>query len=126
MPQPCTICGHPERRMLNFLLAAKRPLRRVARQYGVSKSALSRHWAQHRQAASAEAMDMARTMTALNSQLEDLLQEVRQARGRAPQRPHQPQALDTPCPLGRDRVPLLPASPGGNSMNLLHRRGGPI
>lgn len=43
MPRQCTVCSHPEREAIEAALLANTPLRTIAGQYGVSKSALLRH-----------------------------------------------------------------------------------
>jgi hypothetical protein len=43
MPQPCSICTHPDLTTINRELSNGTSLRNIARQYGVSKDALSRH-----------------------------------------------------------------------------------
>lgn len=44
MPRVCTICPHPQRSAIDALLAARvKPLRAIARQFGVDRGALARH-----------------------------------------------------------------------------------
>jgi hypothetical protein len=47
MFQPCTVCTHGSCPAINAALRAGQGLRPVARRYGVSRSALSRHRAKH-------------------------------------------------------------------------------
>src|SRR4051812_2280110 len=52
MPQPCTICRHPERGAIDAALVAGTPNRRIAAQYAtarapVTEQALRRHRASH-------------------------------------------------------------------------------
>jgi hypothetical protein len=47
MPRTCTICRHPERPDIEADLRAGLPYRDVARRYGISKDAVSRHRANH-------------------------------------------------------------------------------
>jgi hypothetical protein len=47
MPQTCSICRHPERAAIDGQLVNAVPLRTIAVQHGVSKSALVRHNAEH-------------------------------------------------------------------------------
>jgi len=44
MGKPCTVCAHPDRSAIDAALEGGRPLRRIAAAYGVSKTALHRHW----------------------------------------------------------------------------------
>lgn len=43
MPQPCSICIHPEREAIDAALVAGTPNRRIATQYGMSEGAVRRH-----------------------------------------------------------------------------------
>lgn len=47
MPRTCTVCGHPERAAIDRALVADAPLRGIAGQYGLGKSAVLRHKAEH-------------------------------------------------------------------------------
>ena len=47
MPQPCTICTHPERAAIDQALVGTAPYLRIAEQYGVSEQAIRRHAAGH-------------------------------------------------------------------------------
>src|SRR5262249_4654161 len=47
MPRVCTICTHPARAAIDDGLEAGQPLRAVAGQYSLSKSALDRHKDSH-------------------------------------------------------------------------------
>ena len=47
MPRKCTICTHPECHAIDVSLVHREPYRAIARQYGVSKDALSRHTQEH-------------------------------------------------------------------------------
>jgi hypothetical protein len=47
MPRKCSICRHPKRHQIEADLQAGSPYRDVARQYGLSKDAVSRHRASH-------------------------------------------------------------------------------
>lgn len=47
MPRVCTICTHPSRADIDRALVADDSLRDIARQFGVSRSALERHKAAH-------------------------------------------------------------------------------
>lgn len=43
MPRKCTICEHPQRSEIDAALAAGDPLRNIAKRFGTSTAALSRH-----------------------------------------------------------------------------------
>jgi hypothetical protein len=47
MPRSCTVCTHDEGHAINVALVQRVPYRDIARQYGVSKDALSRHLRDH-------------------------------------------------------------------------------
>jgi hypothetical protein len=47
MGRICTICAHPASADINSALETNRPLRNIAAEFGVSKTALHRHWKAH-------------------------------------------------------------------------------
>jgi transposase-like protein len=47
MGRVCTICAHAERAAIDGALETKRSLREIAGEFGVSKTALHRHWRTH-------------------------------------------------------------------------------
>ncbi len=47
MPQPCTICTHPNRAEIDRLVVSGEPNQRVATKFGVTESAIRRHRAKH-------------------------------------------------------------------------------
>lgn len=47
MGRACTVCVHPAHAAINSALDTKRSLRDIATQFGVSKTALHRHWQAH-------------------------------------------------------------------------------
>src|SRR5918997_4266727 len=47
MPRVCTVCCHPERVTIDQALVRGAVLRGIAGQYGLSKSAVERHAAEH-------------------------------------------------------------------------------
>lgn len=47
MGRPCTVCGHKDVDEINSLLLCSDSLRDIARQFGLSKDALSRHKESH-------------------------------------------------------------------------------
>jgi hypothetical protein len=47
MGRVCTICAHAERAAIDGALETKRSLREIAGEFGVSKTALHRHWRAH-------------------------------------------------------------------------------
>ncbi len=47
MDRTCTICAHPAHAAIDTALETDRSLRAIAIQFGVSKTALHRHWQAH-------------------------------------------------------------------------------
>ncbi len=47
MGRVCTICAHSEHAAIDAALETDRSLRDIAAQFGVSKTALYRHWQAH-------------------------------------------------------------------------------
>jgi len=47
MPQPCTICTHPDRAAIEQAMVTDMPNRAIARQWRVSKDAVARHKEDH-------------------------------------------------------------------------------
>ena len=47
MPRRCTVCGHKNRPAIDKALVARQPFRTIADQFGVSKTALLRHYDDH-------------------------------------------------------------------------------
>lgn len=47
MSTQCTICQHPKREEIEDALVRRVPMRRIARRYDVSKSAVGRHFRSH-------------------------------------------------------------------------------
>ncbi len=47
MPQPCTICTHPERAAIDAAVIGDTPNRRIAAQFSVSEQAIRRHKDSH-------------------------------------------------------------------------------
>jgi hypothetical protein len=47
MPRRCTVCDHDEHHAINVALVQRDPYRNIAKQYGVSVGALSRHTQEH-------------------------------------------------------------------------------
>jgi hypothetical protein len=47
MGRVCTICAHPARDAIDGALETDRPLRDIALQFSISKTALHRHWQAH-------------------------------------------------------------------------------
>src|SRR5687768_4858980 len=78
MSRPCTVCQHPDRVAIDKALVNGEPNRGIARQWGVSDDAVSRHRAAHLPERLAQAQDAAQTAEAT-----DLLAEVRMLRSKA-------------------------------------------
>jgi hypothetical protein len=78
MPRVCTACTSPNREAIDRALVAETPLRTIADQYGVSKTALLRHKADHLPAALAKGKEAKEEAHALGlvQQLERWLERV--------------------------------------------------
>jgi len=72
MPRVCTVCTHPQRQVIDEALIAGAGLRDIAGRFGLSKSALERHKANHLPASLAQAKEAAEV-----AQADDLLGELR-------------------------------------------------
>jgi hypothetical protein len=72
MSRVCTVCAHAEREAIDKLLVAGEGLRDIAGRYGLSKSALERHKANHLPASLAQAKEAAEV-----AQADDLLGQLR-------------------------------------------------
>jgi hypothetical protein len=46
-PRSCTICMHPQRPQIEMMRVAGVPFRTLAKEFGVTKDALCRHWSAH-------------------------------------------------------------------------------
>ena len=77
MPRRCTVCDHETRTSIETALISGAPLRDIAGRYGVSKSALERHKADHLPAGLAKAREAEEAARA-----DDLLSHVRGLQGR--------------------------------------------
>ena len=66
MPQTCTVCRHPRRGEIDRALVSAGPLRDIAGRFGVSKSAVERHKAEHLPAVLARAKEVADVTHALD------------------------------------------------------------
>jgi hypothetical protein len=77
MPRRCTVCDHEERASIDAALVSGTPLRDIAGQHGVSKSALERHKAGHLPAHLAKAKEAGEVARA-----DDLLSQVRHLQDR--------------------------------------------
>ena len=85
MPQPCTICTHPERDEFDRAILANEPNCRIASRCDVSEIALRRHKAGHIPPALAKATDAAEVAHAdtLLGQLAELRADARRIGGKA-------------------------------------------
>ena len=72
MPRTCSVCAHPERATIDKALVAGGTLRDIAGRYGLSKSAVERHAAEHLPAALVAAVGAEETRQAL-----DVLQQLK-------------------------------------------------
>lgn len=89
MPRVCTICQHPQRAAIDHALVAGEALRDIAGRFGVSKSALERHKAEHlpdtlvraqEAAEEAAALDVLQQLRAINQAALAVLRDARAAK----------------------------------------------
>lgn len=89
MPRQCSICGHPQLHAINRALVAGGSFRDIAGQFGVSKSAVERHQAEHlpkvltaakAQEDVAHALDVVKQLKAINAVSMTILREARDAK----------------------------------------------
>jgi hypothetical protein len=75
VPQPCSICTHPEREAIDAALVAGVPNRRIAAQYGMGETSVRRHKDAHIPPLVAQAHDAAVVFSAdaLTAQITGLL-----------------------------------------------------
>ncbi len=79
MPRQCTVCASPHREEIDTALIAGEPVRAVASRYGtLGRMAVQRHKDEHLPATLAKAHEAGEVAHA-----DDLLQQVRQLRGKA-------------------------------------------
>src|SRR3712207_1308223 len=72
MPRRCTVCDHPERHSVDETLVTRAPYRSVAKQFGLSESAVYRHKTEHLPAHLLKAREVEEV-----AQADDLLEQVR-------------------------------------------------
>ncbi len=86
MPQTCTVCTSPQRAAIDRALIAEVPLRDIAGQHGLSKSAVDRHKAEHlpghmvkaqAQEDVRTAIDVVKQLKAINAATLAILQDAR-------------------------------------------------
>jgi len=77
MPQPCTICIHPDRALIEQAMVADQPNRAIARQWRVSKDAVARHKEDHLPALLVKAQEAQETADAI-----DLMAELKRSLAR--------------------------------------------
>jgi len=79
VPRQCSVCTHPKRDEINrAIVAGKLSLRRIAKQYGLSPSAVERHAGAHIPATLAKAREAGEVASA-----DDLLAQVRKLKDKA-------------------------------------------
>jgi transposase-like protein len=78
MPRRCTVCDHPKRHSIDEALVSGTPYRSIAKQFGLSESAVYRHKAEHLLVHLLKARDVEEAARA-----NDLLDQVRHLQGRA-------------------------------------------
>jgi hypothetical protein len=86
MPRVCTICVHKQRNKIESAIVSGTSLRDIARQFSVSKDAVSRHAAEHVQAKvqvaqqakeEAQSLDVVRQLIHINDVALDILKVTR-------------------------------------------------
>jgi hypothetical protein len=115
MPRRCTVCDHETRTSIETALISGAPLRDIAGRYGVSKSALERHKADHLPAGLAKAREAEEAARA-----DDLLSEVRglQARTLA--------ILESAEASGEHRTALAAIAEARRNLELLGKLAGEL
>ena len=78
MPRRCTVCDHPKRHSIDETLVTGAPYRSVAKQFGLSDSAVYRHKTEHLPAYLLKAREVEEAARA-----DDLLEQVRLLQGHA-------------------------------------------
>ena len=78
MPRRCTVCDHPERHGIDEALVTGAPYRSVAKQFGLSESAVYRHKADHLPSPLLKAREVEEAARA-----DDLLEQVRNLQAHA-------------------------------------------
>ena len=94
MAQPCSVCTHADAVLINAALVARQPYRHIAKRFGVSLAALSRHakncmpaiidagldaMDERERRETAEALDTVRQLRTINSVSLSILSEARDA-----------------------------------------------
>ena len=78
MPRRCTMCDHPERHSIDETLVTGAPYRSVAKQFGLSESAVYRHKTDHLPSHLLKARELKEV-----AQADDLLDQVRHLQAHA-------------------------------------------
>ena len=78
MPRRCTVCDHPERHSIDETLVTGAPYRSVAKQFGLSESAVYRHKTDHLSSHLLKARELKEV-----AQADDLLDQVRHLQAHA-------------------------------------------
>jgi hypothetical protein len=78
MPRRCTVCDHPERHSIDETLVTGAPYRSVAKQFGLSESAVYRHKTDHLPSHLLKARELKEV-----AQADDLLDQVRHLQAHA-------------------------------------------
>src|SRR3712207_7371116 len=78
MPRRCTVCDHPERHSIDEALVTGAPYRSVAKQFGLSESAVYRHKTDHLPSHLLKARELKEV-----AQADDLLDQVRHLQAHA-------------------------------------------
>ena len=76
MPRRCTVCDHPKRHSIDEALFTGAPYRSVAKQFGLSESAVYRHKGEHLPVHLVKAKEAEEV-----AQADDLLEQVRHLQG---------------------------------------------
>jgi hypothetical protein len=86
MPRTCTICAHPDRGKIETAIVSETPYRNIAKQFGISPAAITRHSTEHiaqsikqSQAAKeeAQALDVVKQLKEINDDARDILKKAK-------------------------------------------------
>lgn len=125
MPQPCSICTHPQREAINEALATGAPNRRVAAQYGVTESAIRRHKASGhiskkltKAAMAHERLDATKLLEIMEKLLGEAIQTLKDAKVSRDDRTRLA-AINTAANLGRTLLEVTGELKNAPTINIL-------
>jgi len=115
MPRRCTVCDHPERHCIDETLVSGAPYRGIAKQFGISESAVYRHKTEHLPANLLKAKEAEEV-----AQADDLLDQVRHLQA------HALDILDRAKNGGDLRTALAAISQARGNLELLGKLAGEL